>query len=125
MVLLDAAFTDQVVDRQPARRLTTFTLGENPKQARLWFWVRIHCGDLCLDGGAASHKVRIMVKWAFQEGDRYLVHRTVPLTVESMTWRTWAYKENLKPGRWQVVVFNDHGPVCLDEQCEFHVDVDP
>lgn len=125
MVLLDAAFTDQVLDREPGQRLTTFTLGANPTQARLWFWVRIHCGDLCLAGGAASPKVPIMVKWAFQEGDRYLVHRTVRLTVESMTWRTWAYKESLKPGRWRVVVFNDQGPVCLDEQCEFHVDVRP
>ncbi len=125
MKLLDATFTDEIVNREPRTRLTSFTLGEQPDRARLWFWFQVHCGELCLDGQNSGLKIPIMVKWAYEQDKMFVVKRTVPLTVESMTWRTWAYKENLKPGTWQVVIFSQEGPVCLEEQCEFMVQVTP
>lgn len=123
LTLLDATFTEGVSSRQPHNRVTSFPLAGRNGQSRLWFWFKIHCPDLCRDDGALSLKIPIMVKWAYKEQDMFVVKRTVRLTVENTNWRTWAYKQHLKPGTWRVVIFSDQGPICLKEQCHFEVEV--
>lgn len=121
--LTDATFTDEVVNRQPRNRLSSFSLGERGSQARLWFWFRVRCGDGCQDGATLRPRVRIFVKWAHHEDGKFIVKRTVPLTVEGLAWRTWAYKQNLQPGTWRVAIFTEQGPICLGDQCDFTVEV--
>ena len=123
LTLLDATFTDGVSNRQPQNRVTSFPLGEGNGQSRLWFWFKIQCTDLCQKDGELTPKVPIMVKWAYKEREMFVVKRTVRLTVESTSWRTWAYKQHLKPGTWQVVIFSEQGPVCLQDRCQFLVEV--
>lgn len=121
--LTDAAFTDGVVNRQPRNRLTSFSMGEQGRQARLWFWFRIRCGDICGEDSMPQPKIPIFVKWAHRQDGKFIVKRTVPLTVKGSAWRTWAYKQNLEPGTWRVAVFAEHGPLCLGDQCVFTVEV--
>ena len=67
--------------------------------------------------------IPIYVKWAHREGDTFVVRDTIPLTVRGVQWRAWTYKEHLTPGTWRVAVFTEEGPVCLNDQCEFTVQV--
>ena len=123
LTLLDATFADGVSNRQPQNRVTSFPLVGRNGQSRLWFWFKTHCTPPCRKDGALSSKIPLMVKWAYKEQDMFVVKQTVRLTVEHTNWRTWAYKQHLKPGTWQVVIFSDQGPVCLQDQCHFQVEV--
>ncbi len=123
--LTDATFTDDVVNLQPRKRLTSFSLGDRGRDARLWFWFRVQCGDVCRDEERHNPQIPIVVKWALQEEGKYIVKVTVPLKVQGANWRSWAYKRNLKPGKWLVAVFGDEGVLCLDNQCGFSVEVTP
>lgn len=124
LVLSDATFTDSVTDREPGERLTTFSLaGEEP--ARLWFWFRVECQAACLPEPGVVPEVPIYVKWAVREGDTFVVKDTIPLTVRGLRWRAWTYKEHLQSGSWRVAVFTDEGPVCLEDQCQFTIEVAP
>ncbi len=125
LTLLDATFTEGVLNREPQNRVSTFPLAGRNGQSRLWFWFKIQCTDRCQKNEGRSVKVPIMVKWAYKEDEMFVVKRTVRLTVENTHWRTWAYKQHLKPGTWQVVIFSEQGPVCLQERCYFQVEVTP
>lgn len=123
--LSDATFTEDVVNRQPSKRVTTFSLGEQGGDARLWFWFRVNCAGACLAGSTHNPRIPIFVKWAYHQDGKFIVKSTVPLRVQGDNWRTWAYKQNLTPGTWLVAVFSEEGVVCLDHQCDFTVEVTP
>lgn len=123
--LTDATFTDDVVNREPNQRLSSFSLRDRGDDARLWFWFRVHCGNACHDTVVRNPQIPIYVKWAYHQDGKYIVKRTVPLKVQGSNWRTWAYKQNLSPGTWLVAVFGEEGVVCLGSQCEFTVQVTP
>lgn len=122
--LTDATFTDRVEARQPGARLTSYNLPAETAP-RLYFWFRLECGSACLEEPGATPEIPIYVKWAHEERDAFVVKDTIPLTVRGRQWRAWTYKENLEPGTWRVAIFTEEGPVCLEDQCQFTVQVTP
>jgi hypothetical protein len=122
--LEDVAFTQSVVNRQPVERLTTFVMDGMGSKARLHFWFMAGCADQCVDHLKSDEKIPVTLYWYLDTGPVQILKDRIPLTVESTEWRTWGYKENLKPGTWRVEVRSENMKLCrLDNTCLFTIEV--
>lgn len=122
--LEDVAFTQRVVNRQPADRLTSFAMGNTGSTARLYFWLMAGCADQCLDHLQSDEKIPVTLYWYLDTGPIPILKDRIPLTVEGTEWRTWGFKENLKPGTWRVEVRSEDVKLCrLDKACLFTIEV--
>jgi hypothetical protein len=123
ITILDAAFTDRIVNRQPENRITSWRLKD--AGARAWLWVKVRCSGPCQRKLTSQGKVQLTFHW-FKETDKGFVKKySASLPVKGHEWRTWAVKSNLEPGKWKVTILSDRGRVCLDQQskCEFLLDL--
>lgn len=125
ITILDAAFTDRIVNRQPESRVTSWRLKD--AGARAWLWVKVSCSGPCQRKLASQGRVQLTFHW-FKETERGFIKKySASLPVKAHEWRTWAVKSNLEPGKWKVTILADSGRVCMDGngKCDFLLDVMP
>lgn len=122
LTLIDASFASHVAGREPSRVSQSVRVG-SLEDSRLWFWVHVSCTGECEQKIAAKGHVKIFLDWYREEEGILRKQASLPLNVKAATWRTWAVKQ-VKPGAWVVVVrAEDSQWVCLEDRCDFAVDV--
>jgi hypothetical protein len=128
--LVDAAFAQKVVNRQPVDRLTQYVVPPRGEQrAPLFLWTKITCRDTCLDRVQRDGSVSIVHYWYLDYGggvsSEGIKTDSIDLSIKGEGWRTFSNKVNLQRGRWIVKVEGDGEPLCLggSGQCEFRIEV--
>lgn len=124
LVLLDASFATQIIDRQPLRVSGVFHLGSE-KDLHLWFWINLGCTGKCAQKMISEGHVTVFLDWYRREGTILTKQASTMLHVKGHRWRTWGSKR-VKAGEWVAVVrAEDSQWVCLKEQCHFGIEVKP
>jgi Protein of unknown function (DUF2914) len=122
ITITDATFTDTIQQREPQSRLTVVELKGAP-EIKLGFWVKLACHANCPD---ATTPQQLVLKWSLDAGDGMELQREQPLMMGGASWRTWAWKEHVDAGKWQVELFANDTPVCkVDKTCAFTIEVKP
>jgi hypothetical protein len=146
----DAAFTPEVTDRQPVRRIAHTTAGNQP-----YFWTLLSANAATLDQLQREGKLPIQHAWrryvgsvVLESADPNKLEGDIPLDLgtaaladklkyeidhtpsHSFTWRTWSRKGNLTAGSWYVFLkYADGKPVICqvvngtEVPCVFHLEV--
>jgi hypothetical protein len=124
LVLLDASFASQIVDRQPAR--VTRSAGVDVlADSRLWFWVHVSCTGECAEIIATKGHVKLFLDWYLEEDGILRKQKSVSLNVKDTKWRSWGAKR-VTPGAWVVVVRGEDSQwVCLKSKCDFSIKMKP
>ena len=123
VAILDAAFTDRIVNRKPETRVTSWSLKD--RGSRAWLWVKVHCTGPCLKKVNSTGKAQLTFHWYFETKHGFVKKYSASLSVKGEEWRTWAVKSDLVPGKWKVMIVSDSGQVCLEREgnCEFLLQV--
>jgi hypothetical protein len=152
IVIDDAAFTPDVVDREPGTRITRTAPGDQP-----YFWTSISANAATLDLLRQQGKLPIQHAWrryvgsvVLESADPKKLEGDIPLDLgtsaladklqyevdhtptHSFTWRTWSQKGILTPGSWYVFLkYADGKPVICQVingtgvPCVYHLEVAP
>jgi hypothetical protein len=123
ITILEAAFTDRIVNRQPETRVTSWSLKDRGGQA--WLWVKVHCTGPCLKKVNSNGKATLSFHWYLETKHGFIKKYSASLPVKGEEWRTWAVKRDLVPGKWKVMIVTDSGQVCSEQggNCEFLLQV--
>jgi len=123
VTILDAAFTDRIVNRQPETRVKSWSLKD--RGSRAWIWVKVHCTGPCLKRVGSSGKAQLTFHWYLETKSGFVKKYSASLPVKAEEWRTWAIKRDLVPGKWKVMIVADSGQVCSEQEgnCEFLLQV--
>ena len=127
LTILDAAFTDHIVERAPRARLRELSLGPDGTPARIWFWFAINCTGRCLESLPENRRIGLEVHWYYDTGGSLTQRLVSQIEVEASDWRAWVFNDGLRSGKWKVMVRSSAlGRLCRsDDECDFIVEVRP
>jgi hypothetical protein len=152
IIINDAAFTPDVVDRQPDTRIKQTATGQQP-----YFWTSISANAPTLEQLRQQGKLPIQHAWrryvgsvVLESADPGKLEGDIPLDLgtssladklqyevdhtptHSFTWRTWSQKGPMSVGSWYVFVkYADGNPVICQVvngtgvPCVYHLEVGP
>ena len=127
LMIVDATFTERVVDRLPVTRLESFSIGNAREKARLVFWVTVRCVGPCRKKLAEKGELPLTMHWFADTGDTVSERAKISFSVKGESWRVWSSKGNLVPAIWSVVVKSDETPICAqmsgEDRCKFSIEV--